>query len=130
MYDLLQEEVKKEPYHALVADDNGLIFYKKILSNFENLCKSNGIIFFEIGAYQAGSICDYAVGFSGDGYDQYQYGDCRYLCGRDRQDYLCRREGGDGIPHYLADPDAAGPDGGDSGRSAVLIRIPPSDLLS
>lgn len=60
-YDLLQEEVKKEPYHALVADDNGLIFYKKILSNFENLCKSNGIIFFEIGAYQAGSICDYAA---------------------------------------------------------------------
>ena len=60
-YDLLQEEVKKEPYHALVADDNGLIFYKKILSNFENLCKSNGIIFFEIGAYQSGSICDYAA---------------------------------------------------------------------
>ena len=57
----VQEEVKKEPYHALVADDNGLIFYKKILSNFENLCKSNGIIFFEIGAYQAGSICDYAA---------------------------------------------------------------------
>ena len=23
--------------------------------------KSNGIIFFEIGAYQAGSICDYAA---------------------------------------------------------------------
>lgn len=60
-YDLLQEEVKKEPYHALVADDNGLIFYKKILSNFENLCKSNGIIFFEIGAYQAESIYDYAA---------------------------------------------------------------------
>ncbi len=60
-YTGLQEEVKKEPYHALVAEDNGLIFYKKILSNFEILCKSNGVIFFEIGAYQARSVLDYAA---------------------------------------------------------------------
>lgn len=60
-YKGLQEEVKKEPYHALVAEDNGLIFYKKILSNFEILCKSNGVIFFEIGAYQAQSVLDYAA---------------------------------------------------------------------
>lgn len=60
-YGNLQEEVKKEPYHALVAEDNGLIFYKKILSNFEILCKSNGVIFFEIGAYQAQSVIDYAA---------------------------------------------------------------------
>lgn len=60
-YGDLQEEVKKEPYHALVAEDNGLIFYKKILSNFEILCKSNGVIFFEIGAYQAHSVIDYAA---------------------------------------------------------------------
>lgn len=60
-YGCLQEEVKKEPYHALVAEDNGLVFYKKILSNFEILCKSNGVIFFEIGAYQARSVIDYAA---------------------------------------------------------------------
>lgn len=60
-YDLLQEEVKKEPYHALVAEDNGLVFYKKILSNFEILCKNNGVIFFEIGAYQAQSVIKYAA---------------------------------------------------------------------
>lgn len=60
-YGFLQEEVKKEPYHALVAEDNGLIFYKKILSNFEILCKSNGVMFFEIGAYQAQSVIEYAA---------------------------------------------------------------------
>ena len=59
-YGFLQEEVKKEPYHALVAEDNGLIFYKKILSNFKNLCKSNGVMFFEIGAEQAQSVLGYA----------------------------------------------------------------------
>lgn len=59
-YKTLQEEVKKEPYHALVAEDNGLIFYKKILSNFKNLCKSNGVMFFEIGAEQAQSVLGYA----------------------------------------------------------------------
>lgn len=59
-YETLQEEVKKEPYHALIAEDNGLIFYKKILSNFENLCKSNGVMFFEIGAEQALSVLHYA----------------------------------------------------------------------
>lgn len=63
-YGFLQEEVKKEPYHALVAEDNGLIFYKKILSNFEILCKSNGVIFFEIGAYQADSVIEYAAACS------------------------------------------------------------------
>lgn len=59
-YVLLQEEVKKEPRHALVAEDDGFIYYKNILSNFENLCKSNGVIFFEIGAYQAERVIDYA----------------------------------------------------------------------
>lgn len=63
-YNCLQEEVKKEPYHALVAEDNGLVFYKKILSNFEILCKSNGVIFFEIGAYQAPSVIDYAAAYN------------------------------------------------------------------
>lgn len=60
-YTFLQDEVKKEPYHALVAEDNGLIFYKKILSNFEFMCKSNGVVFFEIGAYQAQSVMEYAT---------------------------------------------------------------------
>lgn len=52
-YEALQEEVKKEPVKALTADDNGLIFYKNILSKFSLLCKDNGMMFFEIGANQA-----------------------------------------------------------------------------
>lgn len=55
-YEGLQEEVKYEPKNALVADDNGLIFYKNILSKFSLLCKSNGAVFFEIGANQADSV--------------------------------------------------------------------------
>lgn len=60
-YKDLSEEVKKEPYHALVAKDDGLIFYKKILSNFKLLCKDNGMIFFEIGTSQFQPIKDYAI---------------------------------------------------------------------
>ena len=33
---------------------------RKILSNFKNLCKSNGVMFFEIGAEQAQSVLGYA----------------------------------------------------------------------
>lgn len=59
-YNELEEEVKKEPYIALIANDNGLEFYKKILSNFEMLCKDNGVIFFEVGINQAEIVKDYA----------------------------------------------------------------------
>lgn len=55
-YEGLQEEVKKEPVQALTADDNGLIFYKKILSNFSLLCKNSGVIFFEIGLNQSDDV--------------------------------------------------------------------------
>lgn len=59
-YEGLQEEVKYEPKNALVADDNGLIFYKNILSKFSILCNDNGVIFFEIGANQADSVINIA----------------------------------------------------------------------
>ena len=52
----LEEEVKKEPVIALTADDNGLLFYKNILSKFPILCKNSGVMFFEIGAAQADDV--------------------------------------------------------------------------
>lgn len=55
-YEGLEEEVKKEPTIALTTDDNGLLFYKNILSKFPLLCKNDGVMFFEIGAAQADDV--------------------------------------------------------------------------
>ena len=59
-YTAVEEEVKKEPIIALVAEDNGLKFYKNILSKFSLLCKDNGVMFFEIGAMQAEQVISIA----------------------------------------------------------------------
>lgn len=58
-YSCLESEVKDfEPKNALVADDNGLYFYKQIIKNAKNYLSKNGKIYFEIGNSQAKQICN------------------------------------------------------------------------
>ena len=45
-----------EPHVALYADNNGLYYYEKILSNCHQYLKKNGLIIFEIGFRQAKQI--------------------------------------------------------------------------
>lgn len=57
----IMESVKKyEPNLALFANNNGLEFYDKILSNITNYLKKNFIIAFEIGYTQANDISNLA----------------------------------------------------------------------
>lgn len=53
----IMEIVKNnEPHLALYADNNGLYFYEKILSNCKDYLKENGLIAFEIGCQQGKEI--------------------------------------------------------------------------
>ncbi|PID27780.1 MAG: protein-(glutamine-N5) methyltransferase, release factor-specific [Candidatus Cloacimonadota bacterium] len=66
-YENLEPEIKRyEPKSALVAEENGLFFYKKILEKAEDYLNEKGIIYFEIGENQAKEIRKEAVknGFS------------------------------------------------------------------
>lgn len=56
-------ETKYEPSIALFAKDEGLEFYKKILSLAPSILNKNGTIIFEIGAYQATSIKNIALSY-------------------------------------------------------------------
>ena len=50
-------EVKEhEPKTALVAEDNGYFFYKKIIDEGKNYLVSGGVILFEAGYNQAQNI--------------------------------------------------------------------------
>ena len=49
---------KYEPHIALYADDNGLYFYKKILSEAKKYLNEKFIIAFEIGYLEAKKISD------------------------------------------------------------------------
>jgi release factor glutamine methyltransferase len=56
-YETLMREVKEhEPKMALVADDNGYFFYKKIINEGKNYLVSGGVILFEVGYNQAQKI--------------------------------------------------------------------------
>lgn len=56
-YETLMSEVKEhEPKTALVADDNGYFFYKKIINEGKNYLVSGGAILFEAGYNQAQNI--------------------------------------------------------------------------
>lgn len=55
-YVSLDDSVKYEPYTALVAENNGLLFYENIISRFDLFCNENGRIFFEIGCNQYNDI--------------------------------------------------------------------------
>jgi len=60
-YEKLPAEIKNyEPINALLASENGLIFYKKILKNAKEYLTKNGKIYFEIGYDQAERIKEIA----------------------------------------------------------------------
>lgn len=52
----LSNEVLKEPENALFADEDGLLFYKKIAHNFKNY--KNFTLIFEIGYRQKGKVTE------------------------------------------------------------------------
>ena len=64
--DTLEEELFSEPRAALDGGDDGLIFYKKILSDYKASLKEGGFILFEIGFDQGADIMQLAQlhGFS------------------------------------------------------------------
>lgn len=56
-YEALDEKVKKEPFGALVAEDDGLFFYEKILSQARDyLHPDQGVILFEVGSLQGSAL--------------------------------------------------------------------------
>jgi release factor glutamine methyltransferase len=55
-YDALEPELKYEPEVALMAEDGGLFFYKKIASKAGKYLKDNGFILIELSAYKASEI--------------------------------------------------------------------------
>ena len=55
-YKLLEPELKYEPKNALVARDNGLFFYKKIVAEADKYLKEDGVVFVELNANKAESI--------------------------------------------------------------------------
>lgn len=52
----LDETVQQEPREALLAEDNGLFFYKFICKNYKSKLKSGGYLLFEIGYDQAEEV--------------------------------------------------------------------------
>lgn len=62
-YAVMEENTKYEPKIALVAADNGLYFYKKILDNIAKSNINNGIVFFEIGSEQGAAVSKIAGSF-------------------------------------------------------------------
>ena len=55
-YETLAPELYHEPKQALVADENGLLFYRLIAKHYRNALKPGGVLAFEIGATQAGAV--------------------------------------------------------------------------
>ena len=54
--DTLSEEVKKEPMAALDGGEDGLVFYRKMISDYSKYLKKDGFMLFEIGYDQADEI--------------------------------------------------------------------------
>lgn len=50
-----------EPKTALFAEDKGLFFYKKIISEAKNFLKNDGILLFEIGERQGNAITSFLI---------------------------------------------------------------------
>jgi len=55
-YKLLEPELKYEPRNALIAKDNGLFFYKKIVAEADKYLKEEGVIFVELNANKSENI--------------------------------------------------------------------------
>ncbi len=54
----IMPELKFEPQTALLADDNGLLFYKHIAANYKSKLKKGGILIFEIGSGQTAAVSE------------------------------------------------------------------------
>ena len=59
-YAALAPELAFEPKIALVAEDDGLVFYKRITALYKDRIKSGGFILFEIGHTQADALREIA----------------------------------------------------------------------
>lgn len=57
-FDGLSIYVKEEPYVALVAEDNGLYYYKKIAKEAKEYLNDGGTLVFEIGCSQGKAVSD------------------------------------------------------------------------
>lgn len=83
--DTLSEEVKREPRAALDGGEDGLVFYRAIVENYEQNLEDGGFFLFEIGYDQAEDLREIAAlnGFS-----------CEIrkdLCGNDRAAILYKK---------------------------------------
>lgn len=59
----LDTEVQKEPITALCGGEDGLDFYRAILTHYAPHLKENGHLLFEIGYDQGNALCDLAAAF-------------------------------------------------------------------
>lgn len=60
VYEKLETEIFHEPKIALVAEDGGLFFYKKIIPLYKNKIKAGGFMAFEIGYDQGDALLEIA----------------------------------------------------------------------
>ncbi|MCD8491851.1 MAG: peptide chain release factor N(5)-glutamine methyltransferase [Geovibrio sp.] len=65
-YESLEKSVMYEPVQALVAADEGLLFYKKLIDIVPDLCNKNWVALAEIGAGQSKALSGIYSGFSAD----------------------------------------------------------------
>ncbi len=56
--DEISPETKFEPETALLAEENGMQFYKAITENYKNSLKENGVIAFEVGINQSERVAE------------------------------------------------------------------------
>ena len=56
--DLMNEETKFEPETALMAEDDGLVFYREIVKNYKDCLKTGGMLAFEVGITGADSVAE------------------------------------------------------------------------
>ncbi len=56
--DEISPETKFEPETALLAEDEGMQFYKAITENYKNSLKENGVIAFEVGINQSERVAE------------------------------------------------------------------------
>ena len=56
--DEISPETKFEPETALIAEDEGMQFYKAITENYKNSLKENGVIAFEVGINQSERVAE------------------------------------------------------------------------
>lgn len=56
--DEISPETKFEPETALLAEDEGMQFYKAITENYKNSLKENGVIAFEVGINQSARVAE------------------------------------------------------------------------